>query len=169
MADLSARTPVRALSLDEIERMLADHRLYLETEYHQATARISHQPIWPGEISRALICVGSRWTAPCDAAVLIGTDLRKANLRGAGFRHAKLDAADLREARLGGAFLVGTSLRGADLRGAYLRLARLDGAVLSDANLDGAEGLTRAQLDRAHCNSGATLPVGLTGVEDGKR
>jgi hypothetical protein len=35
MADLSARTPVRALSADEIERMLAEHRLYLETEYHQ--------------------------------------------------------------------------------------------------------------------------------------
>jgi hypothetical protein len=35
MADLTARTPVRVLSLDEIERMLAEHRLYLETEYHQ--------------------------------------------------------------------------------------------------------------------------------------
>ena len=28
-------TPVRVLSPDEIERMLAEHRLYLETEYHQ--------------------------------------------------------------------------------------------------------------------------------------
>src|SRR5437762_11877310 len=70
-------------------------------------------------------------------------------LRGAGFRHAKLDAADLREARLGGAFLVGASLRGAYLRGAYLRLAKLDGADLSDANLEGVEGLTQDQLDRA--------------------
>jgi hypothetical protein len=35
MADLTARTPVRVLSPDEIERMLAEHRLYLETEYHQ--------------------------------------------------------------------------------------------------------------------------------------
>jgi uncharacterized protein YjbI with pentapeptide repeats len=35
MADLSARTPLRVLSPDEIERMLAEHRLYLETEYHQ--------------------------------------------------------------------------------------------------------------------------------------
>jgi hypothetical protein len=64
---------------------------------------------------------------------------------------------------------VGTSLRGADLRGAYLRLAKLDGADLSDANLDGAEGLTQAQLDRAHCNSGTKLPAGLTGVEDAKQ
>ena len=35
MVDFSARTPVRVLSPDEIERMLAEHRLYLETEYHE--------------------------------------------------------------------------------------------------------------------------------------
>jgi hypothetical protein len=35
MADFSARTPVRVLSSGEIERMLSEHRLYLETEYHQ--------------------------------------------------------------------------------------------------------------------------------------
>jgi hypothetical protein len=35
MADLSARSPVPVLSSDEIERMLAQHRLYPETEYHQ--------------------------------------------------------------------------------------------------------------------------------------
>jgi hypothetical protein len=35
MADFSARTPLRVLSPDEIERMLAEHRLYMETEYHQ--------------------------------------------------------------------------------------------------------------------------------------
>jgi uncharacterized protein YjbI with pentapeptide repeats len=86
-----------------------------------------------------------------------------------GLRDARLDEADLRDAKLGGAFLVGASLRGADLRGAYLRLAKLDGADLSDANLDGAEGLTQAQLERAHCNNGTKLPTGLIGVEDAKR
>jgi hypothetical protein len=35
MPDLAARTPVRVLPPDEIERMLAEHRVYLETEYHQ--------------------------------------------------------------------------------------------------------------------------------------
>jgi hypothetical protein len=35
MADLSARTPVRVLSPDEIDGMLAEHRLYLQTEYHR--------------------------------------------------------------------------------------------------------------------------------------
>jgi hypothetical protein len=35
MADFSARAPLRVLSPDDIERMLAEHRLYLETEYHE--------------------------------------------------------------------------------------------------------------------------------------
>jgi len=35
MTDLSVRTPVRVLSSDEIEQMLAEHRLYQETEYHE--------------------------------------------------------------------------------------------------------------------------------------
>jgi len=36
IADLSARTSVRVPSPDEIERVLAEHWLYLETEYHQS-------------------------------------------------------------------------------------------------------------------------------------
>src|SRR6516165_1335366 len=86
-----------------------------------------------------------------------------------GLRDAQLDSADLRDARLGSAFLAGASLRGADLRGAYLRLAKLDGADLSDADLEGTEGITEAQLDRAHVNVGTKLPEDLTGVEDAKR
>jgi hypothetical protein len=35
MTDLLARRPVRALSPDEIEQMLASHELYLKTEYHE--------------------------------------------------------------------------------------------------------------------------------------
>jgi len=44
---------------------------------------------------------------------------------------------------------------------------RLDGADLSDADLRGAEGLTQAQIDRAHCTSGTRLPEGLRGGSDG--
>ena len=35
MADLSAQRPIRVLSADEIEQMLASHQLYLNTEYHE--------------------------------------------------------------------------------------------------------------------------------------
>ena len=45
MADLTARTPLRVLSLDEIERILAEHRIYRRRNITKATARISHQPI----------------------------------------------------------------------------------------------------------------------------
>jgi uncharacterized protein YjbI with pentapeptide repeats len=75
---------------------------------------------------------------------------------------------DLRDARLGGAFLAGASLRGADLRGAYLRLARFDDADLPGANLFGIEGLTQAQLDRAHCDGGTIVPEGLMRMEEDK-
>jgi Uncharacterized low-complexity proteins len=57
-----------------------------------------------------------------------------------------MDRADLRAARLGGAFLDGASLRQVDLRGAYLRVARFDGADLSAADLRDTQGLVRAQL-----------------------
>ena len=56
--------------------------------------------------------------------VLIGADLRDANLRGADLRDADLRGADLRDADLCGADLCGADLRDADLR---------------DANLCGAE------------------------------
>jgi hypothetical protein len=42
-SDFSARIPLRVLSPDEIERMLAEHRVYLEIT--KATARISHRQI----------------------------------------------------------------------------------------------------------------------------
>jgi len=35
MTDLSSGRSVRVLSLDEIEQMLALHRLYLDTEYRE--------------------------------------------------------------------------------------------------------------------------------------
>jgi hypothetical protein len=35
MAEFSARAPVCVIAPDEIERMLAEHRLYIETEYHE--------------------------------------------------------------------------------------------------------------------------------------
>jgi len=80
MADFSARTPVRALSPDEIERMLAEHRLYLETEYHQ----------------------GHR--ANFSSADLTGRDFSGLNLRA-----IKMDRAVLQGADFTGAHLQGTS------------------------------------------------------------
>ena len=83
MADLPARTPVRVLSPDEIERMLAEHRLYLETEYHR----------------------GHR--ANFSSADLTGRDFSGLNLRGIKMDRAVLRGADFTGAHLQSANLVG--------------------------------------------------------------
>ena len=83
MADFSARTPLRVLLSDEIERMLAEHRLYLETEYHQ----------------------GHR--ANFSSADLTGRDFSGLNLRGIKMDRALLGGADFTGAHLQSANLIG--------------------------------------------------------------
>src|SRR6476620_10595181 len=87
MADLSARTPVRVLSPDEIERLVAEHRLYLETEYHE----------------------GHR--ANFASADLTGRDFSGLNLRGIKMDRAVLRSADFMGARLQRANLIGAILQ----------------------------------------------------------
>src|SRR5215468_9273455 len=87
MADFSARPPVRVLSADEIEQMLALHQLYLETEYHE----------------------GHR--ANFSSADLTGRDFSGLNLRGIKMDRALLRAADFTAADLRGANLIGAMLR----------------------------------------------------------
>jgi len=84
MADFSARPPIRVLAPDEIEKMLASHRLYLQSEYHQ----------------------GQR--ANFSSADLAGRDFSGLNLRG-----IKMDRAVLRGANFVGAHLQSANLAGA--------------------------------------------------------
>ena len=83
MADFLARTPVRVLSPDEIERILAEHRLYLETGYHR----------------------GHR--ANFSSADLTERDFSGLNLRGIKMDRALLSGADFTGAHLQSANLVG--------------------------------------------------------------
>src|SRR5690349_1755514 len=76
MADFSDRTPLRVPSPDEIERMLAEHRLYLETEYHE----------------------GHR--ANFSSVDLTGRDFSGLNLRGIKMDRALLSGADFTGAHL---------------------------------------------------------------------
>src|SRR6266404_3454498 len=94
MPDLSARPPLRVLSPDEIERMLAEHQLYLETEYHQ----------------------GHR--ANFSSADLTGRDFSGLNLRAIKMDRALLSGADFTGALLQSANLIGAVLQEAcfDLR-----------------------------------------------------
>ena len=192
--DFSARPPTRTVLPDDIERQLADHRLYLETEWRQGhRANFAAADLTGRDFSRLNLRGIKMDRALLRGADFTGAGLQRANLIGAILEEACLDEADLSGARLSGANLVSASLenaglakaemefallakavlRGACLRGADLSGALLDDAVLSQAdlraaNLRGAEGLTQAQIDRAHCTSGTRLPEGLRGGGDGE-
>src|ERR1700730_12889084 len=103
LADLFSRTLVRVLSRAEIEEILAAHRLYLETEYHQghranfASADLSGQD-FSGlnlrgiKMDRAVLRGADFSSAEgkSDRRDIGGNALQRANLRGAGFRDAWL-------------------------------------------------------------------------------
>src|SRR5437870_1868562 len=93
--DFSARPPVRSLSLEEIARMLAEHRLYLETEWRQG-----HRANFASaDLSRRDFAGLNLRGVKMDRAVLTGADLtganlQRANLIGAILQGARLDRAD---------------------------------------------------------------------------
>src|SRR5260221_14404553 len=106
MADLSIQTPVRTLSPNAIEQMLAEHRLYLETEYNEGHRANFSSADLTGRDFSGLNLRGIKM----DRAVLRGADftgahLQSANLVGALAEQACYDRADLSRARLGGANL----------------------------------------------------------------
>src|SRR6266436_1385386 len=116
LTDFSARPPVRMLSRDEIEQMLAEHRLYLETEYHQGHRANFASADLSGQNFSGLNLRGIRM----DRAVLRGADftrtqLQRATLIGVISQEARFDSADLSGARLSGANLVSASLENACL------------------------------------------------------
>jgi uncharacterized protein YjbI with pentapeptide repeats len=102
------------LSPDEIERMLAEHRLYLETEYHQGHRANFSSVDLAGQDFSGLNMRGIKM----DCAVLNGADftgarLQAANLVGAIAEQACFDRVDLSRARISGANLVSASLKDA--------------------------------------------------------
>jgi uncharacterized protein YjbI with pentapeptide repeats len=96
MADLSARTPLRVLSADEIERMLVEHRLYLETEYHQGhRASFSSADLTGRDFSGLNLRAIKMDCALLSGADFTGAHLQSANLVGALAEQACFDRADL--------------------------------------------------------------------------
>jgi hypothetical protein len=87
--------------------------------------------------------------------ILLGADLRGAQLQGANLVGAQLQGANLEEAELQGADLLGAQLQGADLF-----KAQLQGADLREANLYGVEGdLSKEELIDARGIVWEPLPV----------
>ena len=104
MADFSARPPVRVLSPDEIEQMLAEHQLYLETEYHQG--------------HRANFASADLTGRDFSGLNLRGIKMDRAVLRGADFTGAHLQSANSDRRDIGGGALrQGGSIRRASERG----------------------------------------------------
>src|SRR5215472_17387137 len=124
MADLSARRPVRVLSDDAIEHVLASHQLFLKTEYHEG----HRADFSSADLTRRHFAVLSLRGIKMDRALLrgakfTGVDLRGANLIGANSQEARFDRADLSRARLSGANLVSASFEDACLEKAEMEFA----------------------------------------------
>jgi hypothetical protein len=122
--DFSARPPVRRLSPEEIERQLAEHRLYLETAWRQGHRANFASADLTGRDFSGLNLRGIRM----DRALLKGADfsgarLQRANLIGAILEAARFDDADLAGARLSGANLISASLENACLAKADMEFA----------------------------------------------
>src|SRR5437763_8424789 len=104
MADFSARTPVRVLSTDEIEQILASHRLYVETEYHEGhRANFSSADLTGRDFSGLKLRGIKMDRAVLRGADFSGADLQSANLIGAMLQEVRFDRADLSRARMSGA------------------------------------------------------------------
>ena len=96
MADFSARTPIRVLSPDEIEQMLASHRLYLETEYHEGhRANFSSADLTGRDFSGLNLRGIKMDRALLKGADVTGANLQSANLIGSILQEARFDRADL--------------------------------------------------------------------------
>ena len=140
MTDLSAREPVRVLSAEEIEQMLALHVLYLETEYREGHRANFASVDLTGRDFSGLNLRGIKMDrALLRGADFTGADLRGANLIGAMLQEARFDRADLSRARLSGANLVSARLENARLARAEMEFAVMANAVLRGACLREAD------------------------------
>jgi uncharacterized protein YjbI with pentapeptide repeats len=126
-----AHPALREMPQDLLQRVLADHRTWLDSDGKSGKK---------ADLSHAQLQGLSLWRADLREA-----DLSDANLQGADLDHARLRAANLRHASMESASLWQASLRGADLSYAGLQRAKLDHADLSGATLHNAD-LTGASL-----------------------
>lgn len=100
-------------------------------------------------LRRAFLQYSNLYRANLEAAHLECAILRNSNLRGTNLRGAKIDNADLCDA----------DLCKADLRGASMSCCFLRHTDLRGADLSTAEGLTYAQIVKAHGDHETRLPT----------
>jgi nucleoid DNA-binding protein len=138
-------TPARLLMPNELNKILNDHRRWLESEGKKgkranlAYAKLKGADLYAACLSRINL----------QGADLEGADLSEADLYGANLQDANLDDVILEWASLDGAKLQRASIQGADLRWANLEGTNLTGANLRFANFEGAN-LKGAKLCEAN-------------------
>ena len=148
----------REISDEELQRVLAEHKKWFETEGEEGQrADLSNTDLSERDLHGAKLT-----RANLHAAYLVGADLQGANLIEADLHGANLTEADLHAAYLVGADLHGANLTEADLHGADLteadlradlifsrfKAATLTRADLRSANLFRAD-FSEAKLDHA--------------------
>jgi uncharacterized protein YjbI with pentapeptide repeats len=130
----SAKEKYREVSPDELRRILAEHKKWVETDGKEGER---------ANLSKADLSWANEENAVLTHANLQGAYLFKANLQGASLIEADLQGAFLDEANLQDAYLTvanlqDASLNVANLQDAYLNEANLQGASLNIANFQGA-------------------------------
>jgi uncharacterized protein YjbI with pentapeptide repeats len=177
----------RALPEEELQRILADHKTWIETRaVIGAKADLSRVDLRFADLQAGVLVGANLQEADLEGADLERADLqfanlqatnladanlREANLRGANLKRGHLQSANLQGAFLLGAGLQSAALSSADLQAAVLTRANLQNAdlsgvnlgeaVLAGADLRGARNLLQAQLDRACGDDDVELPEGL--------
>ncbi len=154
----------RTISDEELQRVLAEHKKWLETEGKEGQrADLSNTDLSGKDLHGAHLDEADLHGAHLSRADLHGAVLAEANLHGARLRSAGLQEADLAFADLHGAVLLRASLSGADLIQADLTQAKLGKADLRHAALDnvnlGQTDLTKASLRHSSLIQ-TTLPSG---------
>lgn len=157
----SRPTRTGVLKKDELRKILADHRRWLDSRGKSGEkAVLSHAALVRADLYAAKLSFIDLKGADLREAVLSEADMYDANLRGTNLAGAVLDWASLDGAKLQRASLQGADLRwanleGANMSGCNLRFANLEGANLKDAKL------TEANLYGTNLNNtdlkGATL------------
>jgi hypothetical protein len=151
-----AHPAVREMPPDLLQRVLADHRAWLDSDGKSGKkADLSHAQLqglslWRADLREADLSYASLQGADLDHARLRGANLRHASMEGASLWQANLRDADLSYAGLQRAKLDHADLSGAKLHNADLTGASLWGAQLAGALLDHAIGTTDEQLKNAH-------------------
>ena len=122
----------REVSEEELKRILADHREWLDTRFEKDVRG-----------KRADLSRADLQGANLERANLQGANLKRANLQGANLTVANLERADLRDANLERAILFGANLQRASLSGANLQGAGLIYANLAWRRLEGGRPFAR--------------------------